>query len=209
MTKGCNFLITGVGGQGTVVASDILAAVGLKAGYDVKKSDVTGLAVRGGSVISHVRWGERVRSPIVPEGRVDILVAFELLEGLRWLNQLGPESTIVLNRQRIYPVAVSSGLARYPSMEDTEAHLLKAVRSVYLVRALDVAKELGQTRVLNVVLLGALSGLTEIEPEVWVEVIRARVPAKAVEMNVEGFRRGRQILGESRLVARTERAAAV
>ncbi len=99
-----NFLITGVGGQGTVLASDIMAAVGLAAGYDVKKSDILGLAVRGGAVVGHVRWGEQVHSPIVPEGRVDYLVAFEILECLRWLNQVRPEGTILINQQEIHPV---------------------------------------------------------------------------------------------------------
>jgi indolepyruvate ferredoxin oxidoreductase, beta subunit len=199
-----NFLITGVGGQGTVVASDILAAVGLKAGYDVKKSDVMGLAVRGGSVVSHVRWAERVHSPLVPEGRVDVLVAFEILEALRWLNQLPPEATILVNRQRIFPVAVSSGLSEYPAMEETERALLHAGRLVYVVPGLDIAQELGQTRTLNVVLLGAVSALMDINPEVWIEVVRARVPAKVVDVNLEAFRRGRQVLAASRLEGRPQ-----
>jgi indolepyruvate ferredoxin oxidoreductase beta subunit len=194
-----NFLITGVGGQGTVVASDILAAVGLKAGYDVKKSDVMGLAVRGGSVVSHVRWGERVHSPLVPEGRVDVLVAFELLEALRWLDQLGPGSAVLVNQQRIYPVVVSSGLAEYPRMDETRRLLERAAESVYLVPGLDIAQELGETRTLNVVLLGALSALTDIEPAVWTEVVASRVPAKVVEVNLEAFRRGREACAGSKL----------
>jgi indolepyruvate ferredoxin oxidoreductase, beta subunit len=202
--KPLNFLITGVGGQGTVVASDILAAVGLKAGYDVKKSDVMGLAVRGGSVVSHVRWADRVHSPLVPEGRVDVLVSFEILEALRWLNQLPPEATILVNRQRIFPVAVSSGLSEYPGMEETERALLHAGRLVYVVPGLDIAQELGQTRTLNVVLLGAVSALMDFDPEVWIDVVRARVPAKVVDVNLEAFRRGRQVLAESRLVGRPQ-----
>jgi indolepyruvate ferredoxin oxidoreductase, beta subunit len=194
-----NFLLTGVGGQGTVVASDILAAVGLAAGYDVKKSDVLGLAVRGGSVVSHIRWGETVRSPIVPEGKVDVLVAFEMLEGLRWLDQVRPEGTIIVNRQRIYPVVVSSGLSEYPADEPAEAALLGAAQTVFIIPGLDVAQELGNTRVLNVVLLGALSGMTDIEPEKWVSVIRNRVPAKVVELNVQAFWRGRAAMADSRL----------
>ncbi len=149
-----NLLVTGVGGQGTVVASDILAAVGLAAGYDVKKSDVLGLAVRGGAVVSHVRWDDEVHSPIVPEGKVDVLLAFEYLEALRWLDQLRPEGTILVNRQKIYPVLVSSGLAKYPPAVDTHAALRAAVHDVYAVPGLDIAQALGNTRVLNVVLLG-------------------------------------------------------
>jgi indolepyruvate ferredoxin oxidoreductase, beta subunit len=201
--KPYNFLVTGVGGQGTVVASDILAAVGLAAGYDVKKSDVLGLAVRGGSVISHVRWGDTVRSPIVPEGKVDVLVAFELLEGLRWLDQLRPDGTILINRQAIYPVVVSSGLAGYPTLEDTCGALLRAVGNVYIVPGLDIAQQLNNTRVLNVVLLGALSSLTHIAPETWTDVIVKRVPAKAIDLNVQAFWRGRDALPASRLFPET------
>ncbi len=194
-----NLLVTGVGGQGTVVASDILAAVGLAAGYDVKKSDVLGLAVRGGAVVSHVRWGEQVRSPIVPEGQVDVLVGFEYLEALRWLDQLRPGGAILVNRQRIYPVLVSSGLAEYPTAKETNAALRRAAQHVYVVPGLDIAQRLGNTRVLNVVLLGALSILTGIDPEIWVDVIRRRVPAKAVDLNMQGFWQGREALAGSEL----------
>ncbi len=199
-----NLLVTGVGGQGTIVASDILAAVGLAAGYDVKKSDVLGLAVRGGAVVSHVRWGDQVRSPIVPEGQVDMLLSFEFLEALRWLDQLRPGGTVLVNRQRIYPVLVSSGLAKYPTGPATATALRAAVGHVYVVPGLDVAQALGNTRVLNVVLLGALSALTEIDPQVWVDVIRHRVPAKAADLNVDGFWRGREALAGSELAAGPE-----
>jgi len=197
--KSYNFLITGVGGQGTVVASDILAAVGLAAGYDVKKSDVLGLAVRGGSVISHVRWADHVHSPIVPEGRVDVMIAFEFLEGLRWLDQMRPEGTILINRQRIFPVVVSAGLAEYPTLADTEAALMRAARHVYVVPGLGLAQELGNTRTLNVVLLGAFSGLVDVSSDIWMEVIRKRVPARVVEINLEAFGRGREVLSQSML----------
>ncbi len=201
--KPYNLLVTGVGGQGTVVASDILAAVGLAAGYDVKKSDVLGLAVRGGAVVSHVRWAEAVHSPIVPEGQVDILLAFELLEGLRWLDWVNPQGTILMNDQRIYPVVVSSGVSIYPSDEEVNSALLRASRSVYKVPGLDTAQGLGNARVLNVVLLGAMSGLTGIDPQLWVSVIRQRVPAKALELNVKAFWQGREVLAASRLEDRS------
>ena len=145
--KPYNFLVTGVGGQGTVVASDILAAVGLAAGYDVKKSDVLGLSVRGGSVVSHIRWGDTVRSPIVPEGKVDVLVAFEILEALRWLDQVRPDGTILVNRQKIFPVVVSSGLA---DTRETPTRKSRAAgcgpQTSYQVPGLDIAQELGNTR---------------------------------------------------------------
>jgi indolepyruvate ferredoxin oxidoreductase beta subunit len=194
--KTINFLITGVGGQGTVLASDIMSAVGLAAGYDVKKSDILGLAIRGGAVISHVRWGERVHSPIVPEGRADFLVAFEILEGLRWLDQVSPAGTVLLNQQEIHPVTVSSGFATYPDKDAIESALAESESCVYRVTGLDMAQELGNARVLNVVLLGALSGLLTAELEVWENVLKERVPARYLELNLKAFHKGREWIQE-------------
>jgi indolepyruvate ferredoxin oxidoreductase beta subunit len=191
-----NFLITGVGGQGTVLASDIMAAVGLAADYDVKKSDILGLAIRGGAVISHVRWGERVHSPIVPEGRADYLVAFEILEGLRWLDQVRPQGTIMINQQEIHPVSVSSGFATYPDRETVEESLQHVAASVYRVPGLEMARELGNARVLNVVLLGAISALLPVEPETWEGVLEERVPPRYKALNIQAFRNGREWIQE-------------
>ena len=194
--KTTNFLITGVGGQGTVLASDIMAAVGLAAGYDVKKSDILGLAIRGGAVISHVRWGERVHSPIVPEGRADYLVAFEILEGLRWLDQVSGEGTVLINQQEIHPVTVTSGFASYPDQATIMGALEGLNGPVYRVAGLEIAQGLGNARVLNVVLLGALSGLLPVERETWEQVLRERVPAKYVDLNLKAFESGREWLQE-------------
>ncbi len=191
-----NFLITGVGGQGTVLASDIMAAVGLAAGYDVKKSDILGLAVRGGAVVGHVRWGERVHSPIVPEGRVDYLVAFEILEGLRWLDQVRPEGTILINQQEIHPVTVSSGLATYPDEATVDKAFQAAAEHVYRIPGINIARELGSARVLNVVLLGVLSALLPVESETWESVVRERVPSRFVNLNLQAFGRGRDWMQE-------------
>ena len=128
-----NFLITGVGGQGTVLASEIMAAVGLAADFDVKKSDLLGLSVRGGAVLGHVRWGKPVYSPIVPEGRVDYLIAFEKREALRHLGQVKSTGTILVNMQKIFPVSVSAGEAVYPSDEEFDAALAKTSDHVYKV----------------------------------------------------------------------------
>ena len=187
-----NFLITGVGGQGTILASDVLAAAGLAAGHDVKKSDSLGLAVRGGAVVGHVRWGERVHSPIVPEGRVDYLVAFEILEGLRWLDQVRPEGTILINQQEIHPVMVSSGFATYPDQETVDKALEAAAERVYRIPGLNIARELGNARVLNVVLLGALSALLPVELGIWENVLRKRVPPRFAELNLQAFSVGRE-----------------
>jgi len=191
-----NFMITGVGGQGTILSSDVLAAVGVAAGYDVKKSDILGLAVRGGAVVGHIRWGEKVHSPIVPEGRVDYLVAFEILEGLRWLNQVRPEGTVLINQQEIHPTSVSSGLAAYPDKEAVVKALNEAAERVYHIPGLGIAQELGNARVLNIVLLGALSGLLPVEPDIWESVLRGRVPPRYEELNTQAFHSGREWIQE-------------
>jgi indolepyruvate ferredoxin oxidoreductase beta subunit len=191
-----NFMITGVGGQGTILSSDILAAIGVSAGYDVKKSDILGLAVRGGSVLGHVRWGEVVYSPIVPEGRVDYLIAFEILEGMRRLDQVRVGGTVLLNQQEIHPASVSSGLAEYPSEEAVQAALEAATENVYRVPGLDIAQELGNAKVLNVVLLGALSALLSVDSEVWEDVLRKRVPTRFTALNLEAFHSGRAWIRE-------------
>ncbi len=193
-----NFLITGVGGQGTILAGDIMAAVGLAAGYDVKKSDILGLAVRGGAVVGHVRWGEQVHSPIVPEGRVDYLVAFEILECLRWLNQVRPEGTVLVNQQEIHPVTVSSGFATYPDEETVDKALQAATSNVYRIPGLKIAQKLGNTRVLNVVLLGALSAMLPVEPKTWESELKERVPSRFVDLNLRAFHQGREWLRERR-----------
>ncbi len=187
-----NFLITGVGGQGTVLASEIMAALGLAAGHDVKKSDILGLAVRGGAVVGHVRWGDQVYSPIVPEGRADFLIAFEILEGLRWLGQVKPEGTALVNLQKISPVLVSSGLAKYPDESTLDAALAAATPHAYKLPAIDIALEVGSSRVMNIVMLGAISSLLQVEQPLWEEIIKARVPQKHADLNLAAFRRGRE-----------------
>lgn len=186
-----NFLITGVGGQGTVLASEIMAAVGLAAGYDVKKSDLLGLSVRGGAVLGHVRWGDTVYSPIVPEGRVDYLLAFEELEALRHLGQVKSTGTILMNQQKIYPVLVSSGLAEYPSDKTIDDALNTTAKHVLKIPAIDLALEVGNSKVLNIVLIGALSALFDIDASIWENVLRERVPAKFTELNLKAFAVGR------------------
>lgn len=191
-----NFMITGVGGQGTILASDILAAVGVSAGYGVKKSDILGLAVRGGSVLGHIRWGEEVHSPVVPEGRVDYLIAFEVLEGLRRLNQVRQGGAVLLNQQEIHPASVSSGDAVYPDEAAVQRGLKAATDKVYRVPGLRMAQDLGNPKVLNVVLLGALSALLPTDPEIWESVLRDRVPSRFEELNVKAFRSGRSWMVE-------------
>jgi indolepyruvate ferredoxin oxidoreductase beta subunit len=191
-----NFMITGVGGQGTILSSDILAAVGMSAGYDVKKSDILGLAVRGGAVLGHVRWGDKVYSPIVPEGCVDYFVGFEILEGMRRLDQVHSGGTVLLNEQEIHPASVTSGLATYPDEEAVQKALQAATDKVYHVPGLGIAQGLGNAKVLNVVLLGALSSLLSVEPGVWEVVLRERVPPRYAGLNLRAFHSGRTWMEE-------------
>jgi indolepyruvate ferredoxin oxidoreductase beta subunit len=191
-----NFMITGVGGQGTILSSDILAAVGVSAGYGVKKSDILGLAVRGGSVLGHIRWGEVVHSPVVPEGRVDYLIAFEVLEGMRRLIQVHEGGTVLLNQQEIHPASVSSGDAVYPDEAAVQRALKTTTENVHRVPGLQMAQDLGNPKVLNVVLLGALSALLPTEADIWESVLRDRVPPRFEELNLAAFQRGRSWMAE-------------
>ncbi|MGB9834121.1 MAG: indolepyruvate oxidoreductase subunit beta [bacterium] len=194
--KAVNFLICGVGGQGTVVASDIVAEVGLKAGYHVKKSDVLGLAVRGGSVISHVRWNpEELHAPMVGNGEVDIMLAFEPLEALRRLNFMKDTGIVVVNTQKIPPISVNTGKEEYPSDEDILARLKSRVKHVYPVDALKKALELGNSKVINIVLIGFLSTLLHVEGNYWKEAVRKFVAPKYLEVNLKAFEAGREIGG--------------
>ncbi|MFO7849747.1 MAG: indolepyruvate oxidoreductase subunit beta, partial [Spirochaetia bacterium] len=187
-------LVVGVGGQGTVLAGDILSEVGMLAGYDAKKSDVLGLAIRGGSVVSHVRWGDKVDAPLSMRGKVDFLLAFEPLEGLRQLEFLHEKSVVVYNEYKIPPVAVSSGLATYPADDKTLEAYESCSGTVYRFNATNKAVELGGVKSVNVILLGAFSALIDVEPGVWEEAIKKYVPAKYQELNIKAFNTGRELI---------------
>lgn len=195
LKKSLDFLIAGVGGQGTVVASDILSDVGSENGYDVKKSDILGLAVRGGSVVSHVRWAEKVHAPMMEEGSADYLIGFEWLETLRRSSYINPQGTIVVNDCRLDPIMVSSGEAEYPEKDFILERLKKAAKKVYVIPGLQTALDLGNARTLNIVVMGALSGLLEAPAALWEEIIKKRVPEKLIKLNLEAFRKGRELIG--------------
>ena len=192
--KDLNFLIAGVGGQGTVVASDILSDAGGESGYDVKKSDILGLAVRGGSVVSHVRWAEKVHAPMIEEGSAHYLIGFEWLETLRRLSYVHPGGTVVVNDCRLDPIMVSSGEAEYPDREVILEQLRQAAKTVHVIPGLKTALDLGNARTLNIVVMGALSSLLEIPASLWEEIVRKRVPEKLVKLNLEAFQRGRELI---------------
>ena len=193
MEKDLKFLISGVGGQGTVLASDILSDVGISSGYDVKKSDILGLAVRGGAVVSHVRWAERVHTPVLEEGSADYLVGFEWLEALRRVSYVHPGGTILVNECRMDPISVSSGEAEYPDRERILALLKKSAKNVVVIPGLQTALDLKEARVLNIVMMGALAGLLKSDGKIWEEVVRKRVPKKFLDLNLEACRRGRAL----------------
>ncbi len=191
--KEFNFLITGVGGQGALLASNVLAEVGIRAGYDVKKAEVHGMSQRGGSVSSHVRWGADVKSPVIGQGEVDFILALEQLESLRYLSMLRPGKTAVVGEYKIAPLSVSSGGDHYPSEQQVRHALSQVTDHYYIVPTLSLAQELGNARVHNVVLLGALSTLVDDVPsEIWLAVIKERVPKKYIELNQRAFEAGRQ-----------------
>ena len=185
-----NILIAGVGGQGVLLVSEILSEACLRSGYDVKKSEVHGMAQRGGSVTSHVRFGEQVHSPLIEKGQADVLVSFEELEALRWIAFLKPGGAVVVNAQRIAPMTVSSGVASYP--EDVLEQLRERTSRIVAVDGIGIAQKVGNPRVVNIVLLGALSKHLHIEENIWRETISARVPPKTIEMNLKAFEAGRE-----------------
>ena len=190
--KPYNFFLVGVGGQGTLLASDVLALLGIKTGYDVKKSEIHGMAQRGGSVTSQVRWAEKVYSPLVGKGEADYYLAFERLEGLRYIEFLRSGGVAIINDYRIPPVSVNTGVDEYPDDERTRRILGEVTGRAYFVPAMQIAEAVGNARTNNVVLLGALSRFLDIPVESWLEVIAERVPARYVEMNRQAFLQGRQ-----------------
>ena len=193
--KKINFLISGVGGQGTVVASDILAKVGMEAGYESKKSDVLGLAMRGGSVTSHIRWSKQaVRAPMVGTGEIDCMVAFELLEALRQLPFMNSEGTIIVNTQQLPPISVTTGQMSYPSREEIIKKLKAHVKRVYEINALPTALKLCNSKTVNVVIMGAVSTLFDIPIAIWEKVISGTINPKYVELNLNAFREGRKLM---------------
>ncbi len=184
-----NVLVAGVGGQGIILASDIMAEVFMEAGYDVKKSEIHGMAMRGGIVTSHFRFGKKVYSPLIKEGEVDILFAFEQLEGLRWLNYLRPNAKILMNDHRINPPAVNLGETEYP--RGIPEMIRSKFEGFYLVKGTEIAFDLGDPRAANVVLLGAVSNLFEVNDELWLKKILDRLPQKVHDLNRKAFFKGK------------------
>ncbi len=182
-----NIMIVGVGGQGTLLTSRILGNLAIHGEYDVKLSEVHGMAQRGGSVVTFVRYGEQVAEPIVEEGCADVLIAFERLEALRYLHFLKKDGVAIVNDWRIDPITVVTGAAEYPeNILDT----LRAARKTVVVEATRTALEMGAPKAFNVVVLGAAARYIGFDREAWLEVLEKTVPPKTVEINRKAFEAG-------------------
>ena len=189
-------LVTGVGGQGIILASDIIGEAAMSAGYDVKKTDTLGMAQRGGSVVSHVRIGEKVWSPLISEGQVDVLLAFEKLEAARWANFLHGGSTVIINEHAQPPLAVNLGYEKYPGDDYIRELLNQRTPNVYYVDGNGQAKRSGDVRALNAYMLGCASSFLPLETSVWEETIAARVPARFKQINMAAFEAGKKDMAD-------------
>lgn len=192
MGKTGNILLCGVGGQGILLASEITSSALIKAGLDVKKSEVHGMAQRGGSVVAHLRYGEKVYSPLIEPGSADIAVSFELLESLRYLPYYHKGTKVIVNTQKILPAPVSTGLDTYPT--DVLEQLKARGLAVFPVDAFDIARSVGETRAVNMVLVGALSVFLSVDEKIFLAVIEERIPEKIRRVNREAFMNGREII---------------
>jgi len=186
-----NIFFAGVGGQGILLAAELLCLTLMECGHDAKKSEVHGMAQRGGSVTSHVRFGRKVFSPLIPKGEADILVGFEALEALRWAEFLKKGGRLLVNRQEIMPTTVTSGRMPYPE------GIYETIRQEYpetrVVHGLEVARRAGNVRTVNSVMLGALSRELSVPENTWKRVIARRLPERFVSVNLTAFELGRAL----------------
>ncbi len=180
-----NILIVGVGGQGILLAASVVAQVLMEQDYDVKEAEIHGMSQRGGSVHSMLRYGDAISSPLILEGEVDYLLAFEELEALRWASYARPDAQVIVNQQRIAPVPVALGVVKYP--EDPPARLASDFKNVTILQALKVAKEAGDIRAANLAMLGALAKKLPFDKEQWRRTIKERVPGKTLAVNIRAF----------------------
>ena len=181
-------MIVGVGGQGTLLASRVLGSAMLSQGVDVKVSEVHGMSQRGGSVVTYVRYGDKVYSPIIAQGEADVLLAFEALEAARYLPWLKPEGTVVVNTQQMDPMPVVTGVAEYP--KDILGKVREQGVKVAALDALGMAEEAGSSKAVNVVLIGAMAKKLDLPKEVWIDTIKETVPSKFIDMNLKAFELG-------------------
>lgn len=192
--KAINFLLVGVGGQGAILASNVLAELGLSLGYDVKQAEVHGMSQRGGSVTSQVRWSDHVYSPMINPGEVDYLIAFEKSEAVRFIHYLSPAGTLLVNDHTIVPVTVTTGAETYPSNESIKQTLDGYTKNIIWIDGVGEARKAGNAKSSNVVVLGALSTFFDYPFEHWVSVLEGRVPPRFLEINKKSFQAGRDLM---------------
>lgn len=182
-----NIMVVGVGGQGTLLTSRIIGKTALSQGYDVKLSEVHGMAQRGGSVVTFVRYGEKVSEPTVEEGQADVIIAFELLEALRYAHFLKKDGVMIVNDQKIQPMTVVIGVAKYP---DNIIEQLKKDHQVHFINGVEISNKLGNSKVLNSVVLGASARYIGFDKQTWLDVVSSTVPPKTIEINTKAFLEG-------------------
>jgi indolepyruvate ferredoxin oxidoreductase, beta subunit len=183
-----SILVAGVGGQGIILASDIMCMAMMEAGFDVKKSEVHGMAQRGGCVTSHIRYGKKVYSPLAKAEGIDIFIAFEKMESLRYLNYLKKDTSIIVNSEKIYPPTVNIGDMPYPT--DIIKYLQRKYKHVKEIDAAGLAQKAGNIKAANVVLLGAASNLILIKSNIWESIIKKSFPEKLINLNLKAFQMG-------------------
>lgn len=187
-TQNKDILIVGVGGQGTLLASRVLGNLAISLGYDVKLSEVHGMAQRGGSVVTHVRYGEKVYAPTIDEAGADIIVAFEKLEAYRWIGKLKKDGMMFVNTQEIAPMPVITGAVKYP--EDIEGSIKESVPNAVFVDALSIAREAGNAKAVNTVLIGVLAKHMDIDKQAFIDAIKKTVPERFLDINLVAFEKG-------------------
>ena len=191
MSEQGNILFCGVGGQGILLASEVTAYSLLAAGKDVRKSEVHGMAQRGGSVTAHLRYGGKVYSPLISPGEADIVVAFEMLEAVRYLPYMHSGSKVIVNTHKIYPPAVATGKMAYP--ENVLNELISRDIHVKELDAFEIASSVGEVRAVNIVMVGVLSTYLPVDEQVYVDVMHERIPARFRDVNIRAFQEGRKI----------------
>ena len=188
--KNMNIMIVGVGGQGTLLTSRIFGAVAVMAGFDVKISEVHGMAQRGGSVVTYVKMGDKVYSPVIEKGQADLIIAFELLEAMRWLEYLKPGGELLVNNQRIDPMPVIIGKAKYPD------EIIDKIRDkkidVKVINALEIAKKCGNIKAVNTVMVGFSAKSFDIDDEIWLNAIKETVKPQFIELNIKAYQEGKR-----------------
>jgi len=187
-----NVIFAGVGGQGVILASKVLMEAAIHKGFDVKESEVHGMAQRGGSVDCNIRFGEKVYSPLIPKGGADFVVSLELLESMRRLEYLAKDAVLIVNREQIDPTPVVIGAMKYP--DDIEAWLKSNFKNTVVVDTAEALKEAGTKKALNIVMLGTLSKYLDFEIPIWEDAIRSLVKEKFIDHNIKAFHLGRDLI---------------